>query len=129
MTNTSIGIGSADSLDTAIAEARRKAAGNAVERIRAADNMADGGYRYMVSIHRTSGDHRLRYNGDIEGPTSITEQTAFDILIRMVGLASRCALGDGLDRETVAKVLEDEAYAIRTQDVAEDMSPILFHHA
>lgn len=70
-----------------------------------------------------------RYDGQLEGPTSITEQTAYHILIRMVGLASRCALGDGLDRETVAKVLEDEAYAIRTQDVAEDMSPIMFHHA
>lgn len=119
MTNTSIGIGSADSLDSALAEARGRAVAQA----------AEGDYRYMVSIHRTDPDHHLRYNGDIEGPTSITDSTATHILIRMIGLASRCALGDGLSRAEVAQMLRDEAYAIETQDVAEDMSPILFHHA
>jgi hypothetical protein len=54
------------------------------------------------------------------------ESTAVIILSRMVGLASRTALGDGLTRETVAMILRDEANAILTQDCAEDMSPIIF---
>lgn len=119
---SNIGNGSAKSLDAAIAEARGKAVINA----------AEGEYpaTYTVNIIRNeAGRAGVRWDGSIEGPTSITEQTAYHILIRMVGLSSRCALGDGLDRETVARLLEDEACAIRTQDVAEDMSPILFHHA
>jgi hypothetical protein len=46
------------------------------------------------------------------------------LLDRALAAASRIALGDGLSRDVVAESLEAEAYAIRTQDVAEDMSPI-----
>ena len=38
--------------------------------------------------------------------------------------AARFALGQGVDRELVAQILEALANAIRNQDVAEDMSPI-----
>lgn len=67
-----------------------------------------------------------RTDGRVEGPASVTSSEAFLILMRMVGLAARTALGDGLDRHSVAEVLRSEAYAIETQDVAEDMSPIIF---
>jgi hypothetical protein len=70
-----------------------------------------------------------RYDGSKEGPTSLTTSETYAILNRMLGLASRCALGDGLTRAEVAQALRDEAYAIETQDVAEDTSPILFHMA
>jgi hypothetical protein len=63
------------------------------------------------------------------GPTSITMTEAYLILTRSVGLAARCALGDGLSREEVFRVLTGEAQAILNQDCAEDMSPILFHMA
>lgn len=39
-------------------------------------------------------------------------------------LAARSALGDGMTREEVASQLESLAAAIRTQDCAENMSPI-----
>jgi len=64
--------------------------------------------------------------GRQEGETGVTSTETFLIFARMVGLASRCALGDGATREEVAQWLESEAYAIRTEDVAENMSPILF---
>jgi len=68
------------------------------------------------------------YTGRIEGETGITEQEAMLMLQRAVGIASRVALGDGLDTYSIAQVLRDEAHAIECPgDVAEDMSPIKFH--
>jgi len=49
---------------------------------------------------------------------------AFLLLHRGLEVAARCALGDGLTRHDVSEVLRSLAYAIETQDVAEDMSAI-----
>jgi hypothetical protein len=64
--------------------------------------------------------------GRQENATGVTDSEAFLILHRMTGLAARCALADGLSHEDVAQTLDDLAYAIRTGNVAEDMSPIPF---
>ena len=70
-----------------------------------------------------------RPGGRMEGPTSVTANEAFLMLQRYTELAARTALGDGLDRDEVAQALETLANAIRTEDCAEDMSPILIHMA
>ena len=53
------------------------------------------------------------------------EQSAIEHLQGSTTFSARWALGQGLDNDTVARVLEDLAHAIRDpSDVAEDMSPI-----
>lgn len=53
------------------------------------------------------------------------EITALNHLMGSTTFAARFALGAGVGREDVARVLEDLANAIRNPgDVAEDMSPI-----
>lgn len=70
----------------------------------------------------------MPYEGRIEGETGVTEQEAVLMLQRAVAIASRVALGDGVDPFTIARILEDEAHAIEQPgDVAEDMSPIKIH--
>jgi hypothetical protein len=82
------------------------------------------------SISRASSAFkRARPDGRIEGSTSVTEHEAVLILQRILALASRTAVGDGLPRAAVAEILRSEAYAIETQDVAEDTSPIFIHMA
>jgi hypothetical protein len=69
-------------------------------------------------------------NGEIEQPVACEEEVqerksfALGLLEFNATLAARIALGHGIDRNTVAAVLRDLAYAIETQDVAEDMSPV-----
>lgn len=55
---------------------------------------------------------------------STPEQAAMMHLMGSTTFAARFALAAGISREDVARVLESLAYAIRTQDVAEDMSPL-----
>jgi hypothetical protein len=51
--------------------------------------------------------------------------TAVMVMDRMITLAIRCALSDGVDPETIAMSLQNAAHAIEVPgDVAEDMSPI-----
>jgi hypothetical protein len=49
---------------------------------------------------------------------------AMDIFNYNSTVAAKMALGEGIDRETVAACLRSLADAIETQDCAEDMSPI-----
>jgi hypothetical protein len=49
---------------------------------------------------------------------------AMDMFSYNTTVAAKMALGEGIDRETVAALLHSLAEAIRTQDCAEDMSPI-----
>ena len=67
------------------------------------------------------------YEGRMEGETGVTSSEAHLLLSRALVLASRCALGDGLSREEISRSLEDMAYAIRTQNVPEDTSPLVIH--
>lgn len=70
----------------------------------------------------------MAYQGRQTGETGVTLGEAMLMLQRSVGLASRIALGDGLDAYSIAQVLLDEANAIQDpSSVAEDMSPIQFH--
>jgi len=69
------------------------------------------------------------HDGQMQSDTSVTEHEAVLILQRLLALASRTAVGDGLPRAAVAEILRSEADAIETQDCAEDMSPILIHMA
>jgi hypothetical protein len=59
-----------------------------------------------------------------EGGEGVSSDVAYELLNTAVDTAARLALGDGLSREEVGAVLDSLAYAIRTQDVAEDMSPL-----
>jgi hypothetical protein len=72
-------------------------------------------------------------NGEIEQPVAgdypseyEQERSAFALGLFEFNatLAARIALGHGIDRETVAAILHSLADAIRTQDCAEDMSPV-----
>jgi hypothetical protein len=70
-------------------------------------------------------------NGEIEQPVVGDYEEAHERKAFALGLlefnstlAARIALGHGIDRETVGACLRDLAYAIETQDVAEDMSPV-----
>lgn len=70
----------------------------------------------------------MGYTGRQEGETGITIGEAMLMLQRSVGLATRVALGDGLDVYSITQVLRDEANAIQyPSTVAEDMSPIKFY--
>jgi hypothetical protein len=55
-----------------------------------------------------------------ENTGNILEQLSIDVTT-----IARIALGDGISRAEAAEVLKAAAYAIETQDVAEDMSPIV----
>lgn len=57
--------------------------------------------------------------------SGLNTHEAMLILQRAATVAARCAIGDGLDRTSVALVLHDLANAIETQDCAEDMSKIV----
>jgi hypothetical protein len=81
------------------------------------------------NAHQDSAFQYETHGGRMEGPTSVTASEAFLMLQRYSELAARTALGDGLDREDVALALETLAAAIRTEDCAEDMSPITIHMA
>jgi hypothetical protein len=52
------------------------------------------------------------------------EEFARNLFNYNVTIAARLAIGHGIDRPDVATWLRDLAYAIETQDVAEDMSPV-----
>jgi hypothetical protein len=56
------------------------------------------------------------------------EEFAHNLFNYNITVASRLALGHGIERSDVAAWLRDLAYAIETQDVAEDMSAIDDNH-
>jgi len=57
--------------------------------------------------------------------SGLSTHEAFLLFNRAAEVAARCALGDGLTRQSVAIALRDLADAIETQDCAEDMSKIV----
>jgi 3-deoxy-D-arabino-heptulosonate 7-phosphate (DAHP) synthase class II len=56
------------------------------------------------------------------------ERTAMNLLMYNTTIAARLAQGHGIDKETVAMVLEDLAHAVRTGDCAERMHALSDDH-